>query len=382
VTPRHIGGVFIFGLGYRDGVPRSARDWLIEGAPGAATSPAVLAGTCERLIEAGVPVVRAEAYVRTLHPQFAGRGFVWSAAGGVRVIEAQHAVDLEEASSPIQRVFESHELVRQKTDAGEVAAFPLRFTTGDVHAVAFTTVRPGGFGDAEIAALGEVVAPLSRMAEILALKRTAANVLTAYVGRDAGARVLAGKIRRGDTERIEAAIWFSDMRGFSTVSNHMSPGDVIAMLNELFDCQLPAIERYGGEVLKFMGDGLLAIFTPSANGLRECCERALRASRDACTAAAVRNLADARSIKFGIALHVGEVAYGNIGGEWRLDFTCIGRAVNLAARLESVTAQTGHDVLASADFAARLGEAAFERIGEYTVKGFAEPIAAFAPLAR
>src|SRR4051812_25311761 len=93
-------------------VPRSARDWLIEGAPGAATSPAVLAGTCERLIAAGVPIARAEAYVRTLHPQFAGRGFVWSEAGGVRVIEAQHAVDLEEASNPLRRVFETGEMVR------------------------------------------------------------------------------------------------------------------------------------------------------------------------------------------------------------------------------------------------------------------------------
>jgi adenylate cyclase len=361
-------------------VGKSARDWLIEGAPGAATSPSVLAGTCERLIAAGVPIVRAEAYVRTLHPQFAGRGFVWSEAGGVRVIEAQHAVDLEEASNPIRRVFESGEIVRQKSEAGEVVAMPLRFTSGDVHACAFTTTKVGGFSDGEVDQLVAVMEPLTRMAEILALKRVAANVLTAYVGRDAGARVLAGKIRRGDTELIEAAIWFSDMRGFSTMSNQRSPRDVIAMLNELFDCQLPAIERFGGEVLKFMGDGLLAIFTPTASGLRECCERALRASRDATAALVARNAAAKESLRFGIALHVGEVAYGNIGGEWRLDFTCIGRAVNLAARLESVTSQAGRDVLASEDFAARLGEAQFERVGEFPVKGFAERIVAFAPL--
>src|SRR5260370_939376 len=136
---------------------------------------------------------------------------------------------------------------------------------------------------------GRVLAALSRMGEILALGRVAANVLTAYVGRDAGARVLAGKIRRGDTELIEAAIWFSDMRGFSTISNQRSPRDVIALLNELFDCQLPAIERYGGEVLQFMGDGLLAIFTPTATGLRECCEPAPRAARAAAAAPTGRN---------------------------------------------------------------------------------------------
>ncbi len=205
------------------------------------------------------------------------------------------------------------------------------------------------------------------------------NVLTAYVGRDAGARVLAGKIRRGDTELIEAAIWFSDMRGFSTASHDKCPEDVIAMLNELFDCQLPAIERHGGEVLKFMGDGLLAIFTPTASGLRECCERALRASQDALAALAARNAVAKESLRFGVALHVGEVAYGNIGGESRLDFTCIGRAVNLAARLESLTAQTGNDVLASEDFATRLGGTQLVRVGEFAVKGFAEPVAAYKP---
>ncbi len=356
----------------------SARDWLIDGAPGASTSPAVFAGTCERLVAAGVPIVRAEAYVRTLHPQFSGRGFVWDEAGGARVVETHHAADLDAASEAVRRVFETREVVRQPGEGGETVALPLAFTSGEVHACSFQA-RGGTFTGEQLAAIEGVMAPLSRMAEILALRRTATNVLTAYVGRDAGARVLAGKIRRGDTELIEAAIWFSDMRGFSTMSSHRSPRDVIAMLNELFDCQLPAIERYGGEVLKFMGDGLLAIFTPTASGLRECCERALAASKAALEALAARNAAATEPLRFGIALHVGEVAYGNIGGEWRLDFTCIGRAVNLAARLESLTAQTGHDVLASEDFAARLGDAQLARVGEFAVKGFAEQVVAFRP---
>jgi adenylate cyclase len=178
----------------------------------------------------------------------------------------------------------------------------------------------------------------------------------------------------------------------------MQPTEVIGMLNELFDYQLPAIERHGGEVLKFMGDGLLAIFTPGAGeDRRGCCERALRASREAVAAAAavygtgtvkhdsdvaIRVAAEGMRppIHFGIALHVGEVAYGNIGGMTRLDFTCIGRAVNLAARLESLTGKTGRNILASAEFVAQLGALLFEPVGDFEVKGFAERVRAFAPV--
>jgi adenylate cyclase len=356
-------------------VPTSARSWLIDGAPGAATSPEVLAGTCQRLVAGGVPVVRAEAYVRTLHPQFAGRAFVWQRDGRSRVSESQHEADLDAASEPIRRVFETREVVR----SGRTIALPLRFTSGEVHASSFETDREPT--EADIATIEGVMAPLSRMAEILALRRTATNVITAYVGRDAGARVLAGKIRRGDTERIEAAIWFSDMRGFTAMSNMLEPHDVIAKLNELYDCQLPAIERHGGEVLKFMGDGLLAIFVPGDRGLGACCERALAASRDALAAVAARNarIPDTRyPMRFGIALHVGEVAYGNIGGAWRLDFTCIGPAVNLASRLEGLTGQTGHDLLASRQFVGHCRER-FVSIGEFALKGFDDKVAAFAP---
>ena len=390
-------------------MPTVARDWLIDGAIGATTSEHVLAGTCERLIAGGVPITRADAYVRTLHPQFIGRAFTWH-EDGVHVAETQHD-DVEHAETQHDNVEHAETehahagetmitrtrqrkqrlrnrftpadyrctFTRELEAAGvtDVISLPLEFTSGEVHVCTFSTTRAGGFTDADVAAIEGVQAPLSRVAEILALRRIATNVLTAYVGRDAGARVLAGKIRRGDTELIETAIYFSDMRGFSTVSSDMTPHDVIAILNQLFDCQLPAIERHGGEVLKFMGDGLLAIFPPGAGGLREACDRAFAATRDALAALDQHNQAGNRTLRFGIALHVGEVAYGNIGGEWRLDFTCIGRAVNLAARLEQVTAKTGHDVLASADFVAHQPDR-FERVADFMVKGFAEPVAAFA----
>lgn len=370
----------------------AARDWLIAGAPGATTSIEVFAGTCERLVAEGVPVGRGEAYVRTLHPQFAGRTFEWTPAYGCRAMEAAHTQDLDAASGPLRHVFLRGESYRHRI-AGpqddpylgmmcslgmtEVFALPMRFTSGEVHAVAFATRQ--AFSDGHLATLEAITEPLSRMAEILALRRTAANVVSAYVGRDAGARVLAGKIRRGDTELIECAIWFSDMRGFSARSNERSPRAVIDLLNELFDCQVPAIEDAGGEVLKFIGDGLLAIFVPAPGevGLAACCTRALTASRAALRALATRNAGAADPLRFGIALHVGEVAYGNIGAANRLDFTCIGRAINLAARIESVTSETGHDVLASEAFAALCS--GFTPAGVHRVKGFAEPVPVFAP---
>jgi adenylate cyclase len=373
-------------------VATTARDWLIEGAPGAITSQDVFAGTCVRLVADGVPVKRAEAYVRTLHPQFAGRAFVWDESG-VHAMETEYGMEaLGAKADPIELVLTTKQPLRARLAPSgngnkhldEMAALgmtdgiglPMVFTSGDVQMCAFLTDHPEGFSDVSIATLLAVMAPLSRMAEILALRRTATNVLTAYVGRDAGARVLAGKIRRGDTELIDAAIWFSDMRGFSAMSNQRLPHEVIATLNELFDCQLPAIERHGGEVLKFMGDGLLAIFTPRGRGeggLRECCDRALAASRDAVAAMHVRG-----GLRFGIALHVGEVAYGNIGGEARLDFTCIGRAVNLAARIESLTSKLAQDVLASEEFVKQVGDG-FDKVGDYEVKGFAHPVATYRP---
>jgi adenylate cyclase len=373
-----------------------AREWLIAGAPGASSSALeVLAGTCVRLRDEGVPIARAEAWVRTLHPLVAGRSFEWTPGGGCKVMEAAYA-DLEGGgSSPIRGVLrtgvthrnqlgplarESNPYLDEMVGHGmtDVIALPFAFTSGELHAVAFATDREGGFRDSDILAIENIVPPLTRMAEILALRRSATNILNAYVGHNAGARVLAGHIRRGDTELIEAAIWFSDMRGFSTVSNKKEPREVIDLLNELFDFQVPAIESHGGEVLKFIGDGLLAIFTPKEGDLRDACARAHAAANDALHAIADRNSDAIEAVRFGIALHVGEVAYGNIGGAARLDFTCIGRAVNLAARLESLTSATGHDVLASEDFA-RLCDG-FEPVGAFEVKGFAKPIAAYAPV--
>jgi len=216
------------------------------------------------------------------------------------------------------------------------------------------------------------------VAEIRALRRTAGNLLNTYVGRSAGERILAGKIRRGFLETIHAAIWLSDMRGFTALSERLPPRDLVDLLNRYFDCQVPPILAHGGEVLKFMGDGLLAIFPLSSDGgdAGEVCRRALASAReakaliDALDAPAGVEGGDA--IRFGLALHAGQVMYGNIGGGDRLDFTCIGPAVNLAARLEKVAAGLGRSIVASAEFAGHVPDE-FTPLGEFAVAGFAAP---------
>src|SRR5262249_42290008 len=214
--------------------------------------------------------------------------------------------------------------------------------------------------------------------------RTATNLLSAYVGRDAGERILAGRILKGDTETIRAVIWFSDLRGFTAMAGSMEPAVVIRLLNDLFDCPSAAIARRGGEELKFMGDGLLAIFPFEASGptVSDLCDAALDAATNAFDAlerfnADRRGRGDA-SIRFGVALHLGDVAYGNIGGSGRLDFTCIGAAVNLASRLEGLTEGLGRLVVLSDEFA-RLTSRPIEPLGSFELKGVPESQRVWAP---
>jgi adenylate cyclase len=267
-------------------------------------------------------------------------------------------------------------LLRGLRDQGatDYVAFPLFFTDGSIHVATWTTKQKGGFTPQEFSDLQSVIAPLARVAEVRALRRTAENLLETYIGNQAGERVMAGKIRRGDVEAIRAAIWLSDMRGFTTLSERLPPKELIDLLNRYFDAQVPPILEGGGEVLKFMGDGLLAIFPIAGDGdASAVCRRAL-----ACALTARDRIAElprtenTEGTRFGLALHTGEVMYGNIGGGNRLHFTCIGPAVNLAARLEKVAAKIGATIVASAEFARHLPGELVHR-GEFPVAGFAAP---------
>jgi adenylate cyclase len=246
---------------------------------------------------------------------------------------------------------------------------PLVFSNGEVHVASWATREPRGFSDAQLRDIERILAPLARVAEIHALRRTAVNLLDAYVGHRSGERILAGAIRRGDTETIHAAIWLSDMRGFTPLADRLPSGQLLALLNRYFDCQITAIARHGGEVLKFIGDGLLAIF-PVAGDDAKICGAALAAAEETSAAvAAIAATPAGEGVRFGLALHLGEVEYGNIGGERRLDFTCIGPAVNLAARLEKLTGKLGHTIVASSAFA-RFSPTPLRPLGEFNLAGF------------
>ena len=374
-------------------------EWLAGGALSGAQSQDVLAELCERMVASGVPLWRAAVFVTTLHPDIMGRRFLWQAESGVTTSEALHELTETDdfRQSPFAAVYATRKALRRRLADSECpldfevlrelraggvtdyAAFPLTFTDGTIHVATWSTRQPGGFTAKQFADLEAVIAPLARVAEIRALRRTAGNLIDTYVGHQTGERILSGKIRRGYVETIRAAIWLSDMRGFTTISERLPPRAVIDRLNRYFGVQVPAVMDHGGEVLKFMGDGLLAIFPIGGDdAVNAVCRRALDGAREVRTRIAElpRQADGDEPIRFGLALHVGEVMYGNIGGGNRLDFTCIGPAVNLAARLEKVASKLSEAVVASADFAGHF-PSEFRSLGAHSVAGFAAPQAVF-----
>jgi adenylate cyclase len=216
--------------------------------------------------------------------------------------------------------------------------------------------------------------PLARVAEVYALRRTTINLLDTYVGGNAGTQILTGRIRRGDTESIHAAIWLADLRGFTTLADTIPGKDLIALLNEYFDQLVIPIQAHEGEVLKFMGDGLLAIFpTSDARGEAAVCAASMAAARQARERMAALNRERAErghsTLQWGLALHLGEVLYGNIGGASRLDFTAIGPAVNMAARLEALAGRMGLNLVVSSAVAKHI-DSGLVPLGRHELRGF------------
>jgi adenylate cyclase len=369
-------------------------NWLIDGAW--SVEPAeMITEFCERLVAAGLPVWRFGIFIRTLHPEVFGRNFIWQQGQEVEIgsVDFEILETPEFARSPLRIVFEQGLEVRGRPNdpdaqrfpflddmraegATDYIAVPVPFLDGSIHATSWITRRPGGFSDDDIASIRAIIAPLARVSEIISLRRTAEMLLDTYVGNRAGARILGGQIRRGHTDTMQAAIWLSDLRGFTALSDRLPAETVVEILNGYFDCQVSAIRAHGGEVLKFMGDGLLAVFPIDeyVGDVTHVCGQVLKAARE--SRASVETLAfpvgDAvERFRFGVALHVGNILYGNIGGGNRLDFTCIGPAVNLAARLEKITGRLGRTVVASESFA-KVCREGWHELGEFPIAGFSK----------
>jgi adenylate cyclase len=370
-------------------------DWLIDGGRSAASPTNFMAETCERMVAAGLPLWRVGVFVRTLHPDIYGRNFIWKPGAEVELGTVDYKI-LESPdfhTSPLIIVFQQGLEVRARVDdpaskrfpiieelraegVTDYIAMPLPFINGTVNASSWTTKQPGGFTDEQLAALRRVVTPLARVIEILSLTRTAASLLDTYVGNRAGERIWGGQIRRGHTETMNAAIWLSDLRGFTALSDRLPAETVVDILNHYFDCQVAAIRTHGGEVLKYMGDGLLAVFPIDeyVGDTQQVCGHVLEAARESRANVEALHYPNGEAIerfRFGVALHVGNVLYGNIGGGNRLDFTCIGPAVNLAARLEKIAGRLGRTVVASEGFAG-ICRGGWSELGEFPIAGFSK----------
>jgi adenylate cyclase len=357
---------------------------------------------CIRLRRAGIPVKRASLHVMIHHPQWLGGRIMW--ADGMREAALTRVdYDVRERSeyidSPGNEIHEGAAEVRENLERDpslgrkhavydemrakgltDYVAWPLYHTLGKRHIVTFATDRPGGFDDTHVASLLSLLPVLALVSEIRVKNRLARTLLETYVGSHAGELILAGATRRGTGTTVSAAIMICDLRDFTRISDNWPRDDVIDLLNGYFDAMSEPIVRHGGEILKFIGDGMLAIIPLSEPKACANLLYAVAEARQAMVALNEKNSETGRaSLNYGIGVHVGDVMYGNIGSRTRLDFTVIGPAVNMASRLEALTKQLNRTVLLSRAFADAVGgEFDLERVGEFPVRGFNDPIELFA----
>ncbi len=383
--------------------------WLLRGAARETEMLLVLESFVWRMVAAGLPLDRVSLHIGTLHPQLLGFAWNWHREDGIcsEVKVQQSATETDGYKlNPLARLFVTGEPIRRNPNAPEAQAeFPimvelaeagmtdyvaLPFSSGTPyrHAVTLATTHANGFA-------GVAVPEVRRLLDLFALhverhiaQRIAENAVNAYLGDVAGRKVLSGSIKRGAGEAIRAVIWVSDLRGFTTLSDRLAGPDMIELLNAYFEMLAGAVLAQGGEVLKFMGDGLLAVFPIGAEtDDRTAASAALRAAEQA-----IANLdslnsnglphLDAidgwRPLRTGIALHEGEVFFGNIGAPERLDFTVIGPAVNEASRVEALQKTLQRSILMT-QAVARLLDVPLDHLGEHSLRGVAAPVSIYSP---
>jgi len=353
---------------------------------------------CQALLDRGLPVWRSTLGLETLHPEISGTQLIWL-AGTLEETEAERRGILtrpDYVNSPTRIVDQSGQPFRRRLDrpapelpllealrgrgATDYAMFPLPFIDQSLTSViSFATLAPGGFADAQLAELEDAARLLSPYAERQVLRRIAIDLLDTYVGHSAGEKVFAGQVQRGDIESIYAALWFCDLRGFTRLSDRETRETVIEILNDWFEAMAEPIAEQRGEILKFMGDGMLAIFAADGDPAAAC-DRALDAAEGAWRAVEALNRqrreAARAPLAFGLALHLGEVGFGNIGSRRRLDFTVIGAAVNHASRLQELTKALGRPLLVSEEFAAATTRP-LQPLGHHTLRDVTPAAALF-----
>ncbi|MGH8766550.1 MAG: adenylate/guanylate cyclase domain-containing protein, partial [Burkholderiales bacterium] len=377
--------------------------WLMIEARHLTDPVALLDALAVRLNGAGARIERLGFTIRTIHPQLLAWGCYWSRREGSRMFAGRHGTQNSDAyiGSPVQYVYEQQKPYRRRLDAldeqrdpallhelradgmTDYYALPFWLGTGEINFMTTATAAPEGFSDDDLdrfEALANLLAPLL---EAIHVRRMTLGLLDAFVGPRISGRILGGQVKRGDGDRIEAAFWYSDLRGFTGLSESLPADQLLRLLNEYFENCAAAASARGGEILQFIGDAILIVFEikQSADEARVC-DDAYEAAIDAFSAMAVANHrrrhAGVPEIEFGLGLHVGIVTHANVGAPDRLAFNVVGPAVNRTARIQALTKDTGEHLLMSEEFAKRLNRP-LRRIGQFDLRGVAGAHEVYAP---
>lgn len=377
-------------------------DWILSDARLLPDLPSLLDAFAGKLLAAGVPLVRMTLGLRLLHPQIRFKNYYWRRdEEAVEIVQRGHDTEKspEYLASPIAAILDQgaealrfrietivppwpYPIVGELHEQGatDYVIMAVTFANGRRNMASFATDRPGGFSTADLALIDGVMPAFVTVVEAITLRFLATTVLDTYVGRRTGARILSGEIRRGSGADVRAVLWYCDLRGFTRLADKLPREELIALLNNYFEVMGGAVEAQGGEILKFIGDAMLALFPVAeddGNGEQAAAFRALTAAETALSAMQTLNGERAAwgqpILRCGISLHVGDVMYGNIGAPDRLDFTIIGPAVNLLSRIEGLCSRLDRPVLTSAAFAA-LCPGRLASLGWHPVKGLSEPV--------
>ncbi|GAB4231913.1 MAG: adenylate/guanylate cyclase domain-containing protein [Methyloligellaceae bacterium] len=375
--------------------------WLLVEARAITDPEEVIALFGDRLIGAGIPLDRLMLAVEVLHSERTGIGRFWQPGQKTRTVYFPFGEEAEALyqSSPFRAAHETGqwvelELAHTPDDAFGIVpelkmqgfthylCIPVELPGGSRNGLSLATRARTGFSDAHKQVLRDLLPAVSALMEIVALRRVLHEVLRIYVGDEPHRRILSGQIQRGDVTHIHSAILFSDMRAFTSLSMGLDAAGVVTLLNAYFDCVVPHVVARGGEVLEFIGDSVLAIFRSDEEGAASACARAFLAAREILAAIDARN-ASQPGIPFeaGIGLHFGRAAYGNIGSGERLDFTVIGRDVNLASRIAGLCSSLKRPLLVSKAFSGQLTACQVKSMGEHALRGVAGMQEIFEPLA-
>jgi adenylate cyclase len=390
--------------------------WAVREGLRGAEAYGLFDGYCQRLVIHGTPLWRAHAAMETLHPQWNGYGYTWRRdLNAIAPEQYPHGDDDAPiwVTSPFfdlirrARGGEGNPSMRRRLETGpEERDFPVLqefFSLGATDYVAhlytygeagdrsqgtgivysFTTDRKGGFTDDDTTLIEATLPGLSLAMKADASHLIATGLLGTYLGEDAGRRVHYGAVQRGSVEKLRAVIWYADIRGFTPISDSAPGPIVVDLLNDVFEILTAALRPRGGQVLKFIGDGMLATFPFEDAERAETCRRSLDAAIEAMHALdalnATRMEAGLPIAEVDLALHVGEVLYGNVGAADRLDFTVIGPAVNEVARIEKLCEPLGRSVLISAEFVAATNpDSRLEPLGPHVLRGVRETKEIFA----